>query len=79
MSVEGLRKNFRAKMGIPIGKYINNRIMNKAELEIRRGEFSVSEISDMLGFCDQFYFLRCFSEKYGMPATKYRKKLNANQ
>ena len=79
ISIERLRKNFRQEMGIPIGKYIHNRLMNKAELEVRRGAFSVSEISDMLGFCDQFYFSRCFSEKYGMPPTKYRKKVNAKQ
>lgn len=79
VSAERLRKTFRAEMGVPIGKYIHNRIMNKAELEVRRGEFSVKEISEKLGFCDQFYFSRCFSGKYGMSPTKYRKKINANQ
>lgn len=79
LSTERLRKNFRAETGVPIGKYIHNRIMYRAELEVRRGEFSVKEISEMLGFCDQFYFSRCFSEKYGMPPTQYRKKINANQ
>lgn len=79
ISTERLRKTFRAEMGVPVGKYIHNRVMNKAELEVRRGEFSVQEISEKFGFCDQFYFSRCFSEKYGMSPTKYRKKINANQ
>ena len=79
VSAERLRKNFRTEMGVPIGKYIHNRVMNKAELEVRRGEFPVKEISEKLGFCDQFYFTRCFSAKYGMSPTKYRKKINANQ
>lgn len=76
ISVERLRKTFRTETGVPIGRYINNSLMNKAELEVRRGEMSIKEISDMLGFCDQFYFSRYFSEKYGMSPTKYRKKVN---
>lgn len=79
VSVDRLRKTFRAETGVPIGQHIRDRLMNRAELEVRRGEFSVKEISDRLGFCDQFYFSRCFSEKYGMPPTKYRKKVNPRQ
>ena len=79
ISLERLRKTFRAETGVPIGKYINNTLMSKAELEVRRGELSIKEISDMLGFCDQFYFSRYFSEKYGIPPSKYRNKVNAHQ
>lgn len=79
ISPERLRKTFRAEIGVPIGKYINNRLMYKAELEIRRGEFTVKEISEKLGFYDQFYFSRCFTEKYGLSPTKYRKKVGMNQ
>ena len=76
---ERLRKTFRAETGIPMGKYIHNRLMAKAELEVRRGEFSVQEISQRLGFCDQFYFSRCFSKEYGLSPVKYRQKVNPHQ
>lgn len=76
---EQLRKAFRAETGIPIGKYIHNRLMTKAELEVRRGEFSVKELSQRLGFCDQFYFSRCFAQKYGLSPVKYRQKVNPHQ
>ena len=79
ISLERLRKTFRTETGVSIGKYITNALMNKAELEVRRGEMSIKEISDMLGFCDQFYFSRYFSSKYGMPPSKYRNKVNAHQ
>jgi len=77
VSSEQLRKIFCKDTGISIGKYINNRLMSKAELEIRLGKLSIKEISDKLGFCDQFYFSRYFSKKYGVSPMKYRKNINS--
>ena len=69
-----LRKCFKKEVGMPIGKYINERLMFKAERELCRSSTSVKEISDMLGFSDQFYFSRCFSAKFGIPPTTYKKR-----
>lgn len=79
ISGEKLRKIFRQEVGVPVGKYMRDRVLNRAELEVRRGEFSVKEISDQLGFSDQFYFSRCFSEKFGLSPVKYRKKIKPEQ
>ena len=79
VSAEKLRKTFRTEVGVPVGKYIRDRVLNRAELEIRRGEFSVKEISERLGFSDQFYFSRCFSDKFGLSPVKYRKKIKPEQ
>ena len=64
---------FKKEIGVSVGRYIDDRLMYVAELELRRGEKSINEISDMLGFCDQFYFSRRFSQTYGIPPIKYRK------
>ncbi len=69
-----LRKTFRDETGIPIGKYIDDQVMFTAELDVCNGELSIKSISDRLGFCDQFYFSRCFSKKYGISPANYRKK-----
>lgn len=71
-----LRKAFKSEMKVPIGKYIDDLIMVKAENKVRQGTLSISEISEELGFSDQFYFSRCFSKKFGMPPLKYRKTNN---
>lgn len=71
-----LRKIFRAETGMSLGKYIDIRIMTHAELMVRSGQKTLKEISDMLGFCDQFYFSRCFAKKYGLPPLTYRKQKN---
>ena len=73
-SPEKLRKTFRSEVGISIGKYIDDRIMFTAELEVRCGNMSIKEISEYLGFCDRFYFSRCFFKKYGISPAKYRKQ-----
>lgn len=70
-----LRKTFRTETGRSVGRYITDRVLQVAELEVRRGELSVKEISEKLGFCDQFYFSRCFTKQYGISPLRYRKKL----
>ena len=73
VSESRLRKIFRAEVGIAIGKYINDRIMSAAELQLRYSDSSVKDISESLGFCDQFYFSRMFSKQYGLSPAAYRK------
>ena len=74
LSPSKLRKLFKKEMGKPIGRYIDDRLMYIAERQVRSGEYSLNEISSMLGFCDQFYFSRRFCERYGISPLKYRKK-----
>ena len=71
-----LRKAFTAETGIPVGQYITDRVLIKAEESIRTTTLSIKEISDALGFCDRFYFSRCFAKKFGLPPAEYRKKIN---
>ncbi len=73
ISVFQLRKLFKAEIGVPIGQYISERIMHEAEMQVRFTDRSIKDISDSLGFCDQFYFSRCFVAKYGTSPKKYRK------
>lgn len=74
VSVSKLQKAFKSEMGVSAGRYINDRLMFLAEREMRGGKKSIKEISDMLGFCDQFYFSRRFSERFGVSPLKYRKE-----
>lgn len=72
VSAAKIRKAFRNETGVPIGKYISDRVLFGAEVKMRSTTLSVKEISDSLGFSDQFYFSRCFSKKYGLSPAKYR-------
>lgn len=76
LSPSKLQKLFKSELKVSVGRYIREQLMYLAEREVRRGEYSISELSNRLGFCDQFYFSRCFSETYGVAPLRYRKRFS---
>ena len=75
ISESRLQKEFKKEVGVPIGKYIDDRLMLRAESMLREKSHTVKEISDILGFCDQFYFTRKFTKRFGSSPSSYKKKL----
>ena len=74
-SVGTLNEFFKNEMGKTVAQYVDDLLM----LEARRmllstdDEKSVAEISNVLGFCDQFYFSHCFTKRFSMAPRDYRK------
>jgi len=73
VSENTLRKKFKDEVGITIGKYIDDLLFFTAEKLLQKSEWSIGQISDSLGFCDQFYFSKKFKERFGTSPLKYRK------
>lgn len=73
-----LQKNFKEDLGRPLGQYIDDRIMAKAERSLLDESRSIKEISDALGFCDQFYFSRRFSQTHGGTAPLRFRQIHRN-
>lgn len=71
-----LSKKFRREVGVTIGTYIDDLIFFNAEKMLLKTKWSINQISETLGFCDQFYFSRRFKQKYGQTPVEYRKKLS---
>lgn len=69
-----LCNKFKAEMGISISKHIASLVMHQAEVLLISTALPLSDISEQLGFYDQFYFSRRFKELYSIPPLKYRKK-----
>lgn len=67
-----LQKAFRSDLGKPIGTYMNDSLMARAERELLDTTRSIKEISERLGYCDQFYFSRRFSQTHGINPRKFR-------
>lgn len=78
VSESKLNKVFKAETGSTPGQYIINRLLWESENLLLNSELSLSQISDKLGFCDQFYFSRIFSKHYGVSPKKYRKQAVGN-
>ena len=74
MSKNTLAKQFRREVGLPIGKYIDKLIFFRAEKLLTKTSMSLKEISDSLGFCDQFYFSRRFTQIFEESPFAYRKR-----
>lgn len=67
-----LQKQFREDLNKPIGQYVDDRLMARAEQYLLRETESIKEISDRLGFCDQFYFSRKFTQTHGISPLRFR-------
>lgn len=68
-----LQKHFKEDLEKPIGTYIDTCLMARAERLLLNQELTVKEISEKLGFCDQFYFSRRFSKSHGISPSRFRK------
>ncbi len=72
VSKSTLERDFRREVGSPIGKYINSLVLFHAERLLLKTDLPISQISEILGFCDQFYFSRRFKVKFLQSPQRYR-------
>lgn len=73
VSESKLRTHFRKETGISIGKYIDKLVFIKAKHLLMDKTLPISQISQMLGFGDQFYFSRRFREFFRQTPSGFRK------
>ena len=58
--------------GETIGRYVRELVYREAEELLIRSELSIREISEILGFCDQFHFSRKFKDRKQKSPLEYR-------
>lgn len=79
ISESQLRRLFHMLLGKSPIAYKNELISDTARSLLQSGEFSVGEISDMLGFYDIYAFSHFFSAAMGMSPTAYKKMLGTEK
>lgn len=67
-----LCQNFRREYGITILNYIDQLRLKDAKKLLRKRKFSVTEISDQLGFSSVHYFCRYFKKHTGMSSKEFQ-------
>ena len=67
-----LTEAFRRETGITLGRYIDDQLILEAQRRLSQTDQPVGDISRELGFCDQFYFSRRFTQLSGMTPLQYR-------
>ena len=66
---------FREEIGQSVARYIDDLLMSEAQTLLLYSNRTVGEISEQLGFCDQFYFSRRFSKRFSVAPSQFRKSL----
>lgn len=71
-----LDRQFKARTGLTPIKYLNEvRLAAASRLLSRRDrDMTVSCVSNLIGFDDPRYFSRCFTARFGVSPSEYRKK-----
>lgn len=77
ISKSTLKQVFRAYTGKPLIHYHTHLKIAEAKRLLREGKYSVTTISQMLGFNTIHYFSRCFKKYTGMSPTSYISTLKA--
>lgn len=63
---------FNREMGFSIVDYIHKKRISNAKYLLSNTDFSISEISDYVGYFDTSYFIRIFKTVSGITPLKYR-------
>ena len=62
---------FKEAIGVSPGKYLNQLKMNRARTLIYRKEHTLKEISNLLGYSDQYAFSKAFKKHYRLPPSEF--------
>lgn len=62
---------FKAETGVSFTEYIRNIKMDEARNLLLNGEYSISEIAEMLGYQSLSYFSKVFRQVYGCSPREY--------
>ena len=68
---------FHRETGTAFSDYVMKRRIETAGNMLRYSDYSSTEISEILSFSSQSYFIRCFRKVFGMTPSEYRRKYYA--
>lgn len=78
ISESKLRNAFKKELETTVGDYIDQCVFRQAKL-LLYSQMPMEQISNQLGFCDQFYFSRRFKQRYGVTPSQYRRQLQTER
>lgn len=73
LSAKQLNRIFLKNEDTTVFEYISNKKHIAAKELLLSTDLSLQEISEALGFADEFYFNKCFAKKAGITPMKFRK------
>ncbi len=64
---------FKKATGISFTGYLTGKKLEKSEELLKNMDYSISEVSDMVGYEDNLYFSKIFKKHKGISPSEYRK------
>ena len=74
MSTSTLSRHFRSETGFSPTEYLIRLRLLTASKELLSSSHSISEIAELCGYENVYYFSNTFKKVYGYPPSKYRKR-----
>lgn len=74
MSQSTLYRKIKAYSGLSINGFIRSIRLKRAAQLLHLNKYSISEISELIGFNDTAYFRKCFIKQYGVTPSNFHKK-----
>lgn len=75
LSESQLRRVFKEQMGLSPLEYLNHLRMQKAELMLKSGKYTVAEAAERVGIMDTAYFSRLYKQLVGRAPSKDKQKV----
>jgi YesN/AraC family two-component response regulator len=72
-------KKLKSLTGIAPIEFIREVRIKRAAQLIETGEFTISQVTFMVGNNDPRYFSRCFKQKFGMTPSEYKEKYSTQK
>ena len=72
VTLEHLSRSFKKELGITITDYINKSKILEAEKLLTLNDYSISHVSDTLGYTNYSYFTKTFKKYNGLSPSKYK-------
>ena len=76
ISASYLSRLFKQETGVFFGDYVNKLKIEEAASLLLYTEYNDAEISNLLGFSSQSYFIKIFKKQMGTTPKKYKKQYN---
>ncbi|MBE6597621.1 MAG: helix-turn-helix transcriptional regulator [Ruminococcaceae bacterium] len=69
---------FRVYIGVTPNQYVTSKKIEHAKELLALGYLTVSDISELSGFSDIYYFSKIFKQQTGITPSQYRKEIGKN-
>ncbi len=63
---------FRSEIGVSPMRYVEQVRLRQARRLLETGHMTVSEVAEIVGFCNVYYFSSVFKRRVGIPPSDYR-------